>query len=491
MLNARMQFSVLHISDLHRDLNDEVNNTWLLDSIEKDIGNYQTQDPPILLPSICVVSGDLVYGVSSSNPNSSDEIKRQYGQAEEFIVGLADRFFDGNRENVVILPGNHDVCYPEVMASARRVDASATGEDKKQLVGEYFRPNSKLRWSWEELCFFRIFDEDRYKHRLNEFSLMYERFYQGRRKFSSMPQEQHAIHDFPHLGFCIAALNSCFNNDPLRRAGAFNPTALAESCRALRSPHRFGWVAAASWHHNLVGGPTMDDYLDSEFIQLLIDAGVSVGFHGHQHSAECFDERYKLGSHPRKITVISAGTLCAEPRALKAGSPRSYNVVEFDLSAWAGRVHQRQMVNGLFSLPVWGPGHFISSNRSFFDFELCKPIQARPTHLDVQLILERASSLLEAQRYADAVDVLQGVKQSPLSRPLLLKALTELRQPRRIIESLWPPLSSIEAVHLGAAILEGGTREEAVAFGKLDIVTGSGDASVRDMATRVSERRAK
>ena len=116
MLNDRMQFSVLHISDLHRDLNDEVNNTWLLDSIEKDIGNYRNQDPPILLPSLCIVSGDLVYGVSLSNPNSSDEIKRQYSQAEEFIVGLADRFFDGNREHVVIIPGNHDVCYPDVMA---------------------------------------------------------------------------------------------------------------------------------------------------------------------------------------------------------------------------------------------------------------------------------------------------------------------------------------------------------------------------------------
>jgi hypothetical protein len=235
----------------------------------------------------------------------------------------------------------------------------------------------------------------------------------------------------------------------------------------------------------------MDDYLDVEFVQLLIDAGVSVGFHGHQHSSECFDERYKIGSRPRKITVVSAGTLCAEPRALRAGSPRSYNVVEFDLGTWAGRVHQRQMVNGLFNLPVWGPGHFISSNRSFFDFELCKPLQVRPPDLDIQLALERANSLLESRKYLDAIGVLEGIKEAPLARPLLLKALTELRQPRRIIVSLWPPLSNIEAVNLGAAILEAGTRDEAAAFVKLDIVTGSSDASVRDMATRVYERRAR
>jgi len=89
MLNEKMQFSVLHISDLHRDLNDEVNNTWLLDSLENDFANYRTQIPPILLPSLCVVSGDLVYGVSARNPNFSDEIKRQYSQAEEFLTGLS------------------------------------------------------------------------------------------------------------------------------------------------------------------------------------------------------------------------------------------------------------------------------------------------------------------------------------------------------------------------------------------------------------------
>jgi hypothetical protein len=61
---------------------------------------------------------------------------------------------------------------------------------------------------------------------------------------------------------------------------------------------------------------------------------------------------------------------------------------------------------------VWGPGHFISTNQSFFEFELCKPLAARPPNLDVQLALERADSLLGARRYSDAVDVLEGVKEA-------------------------------------------------------------------------------
>jgi 3',5'-cyclic AMP phosphodiesterase CpdA len=141
MSNEKVPFSVLHISDLHRDLTDEVNNSWLLDSIENDFANYGTQSPPIRLPSVCIVSGDLVYGVNARNPKFAAEIKRQYSQAEEFLIGLADRFFGGDREKVVIIPGNHDVCYPEVISSAQRIDLPASSEDKKQLVSEYFRPN--------------------------------------------------------------------------------------------------------------------------------------------------------------------------------------------------------------------------------------------------------------------------------------------------------------------------------------------------------------
>jgi hypothetical protein len=214
--------------------------------------------------------------------------------------------------------------------------------------------------------------------------------------FPLLPEQQHSIFDFPELLFCVVALNSCFNNDPLRRAGAFHPAALTEACRALRQTRRAGWLMAAAWHHNLVGGPTLDDYLDAEFLQLLIDAGASLGFHGHQHSAECFDERYRMGPSSRKMTIISAGTLCAEPRTLKPGVPRSYNVVELDMASWTGRVHQRQMVNTLFPLPVWGPGHYNSTNNSFFDFELCKPLTTRPHQLDLQLTLDRADKLLGA-----------------------------------------------------------------------------------------------
>jgi predicted MPP superfamily phosphohydrolase len=104
-----MHFSILHISDLHRDLSDEINNKWLLDSLENDLNQFGKRTPQIIRPFLCLVSGDLIYGVKLGTPDGTKEQNRQYAQAEEFLVGLADPFFDGRRERIVILPDNHDV----------------------------------------------------------------------------------------------------------------------------------------------------------------------------------------------------------------------------------------------------------------------------------------------------------------------------------------------------------------------------------------------
>lgn len=480
-----MKFSILHISDLHRDLSDEIANEWLLDSLARDFDQFDEQTPKIMRPTLCIVSGDLVHGTKDTD----EELKRQYAQAEEFLVGLADRFFDGDRERVVILPGNHDVCLNDVMASVQRIEIPIEPEKKTKLVDELFTPKSKLRWSWREMCFFRITNSAMYRDRFRYFATTYNSFYQGKRTYQLAPEQQFDVFDFTPLGFCVVALNSCFNNDPLRRAGAFHPNTLTEACRALRQSNRVGWLAAVAWHHNLVGGPTQDDYLDAEFLQLLIDAGASLGFHGHQHLPECFDERYRLGNNPRKMTIVSASTLCAEPNNLRPGVPRSYNVVELDTGDWVGRVHQRQMVNMLMNMPVWGPGHFINTNSSFFDFIICKPVLTRPPQLDVQLALERADMLLGTHLWREAIEVLEAIKEVSLARPLLVKALEELNDERLTITTMWPPTNNLEAVTLGGAVLNSGTREEAEAFVHLGLVSDNIDASVRDITRRIFERR--
>jgi hypothetical protein len=486
-----MRFSVLHISDLHRDLSDEVSNEWLLDSLCRDFDQFDEQNPKIMRPALCIVSGDLVHGVGLNVTNVDDELKRQYDQAEEFLVGLADRFFDGNRDQIVILPGNHDVCFTDVMKSVEKIEVPIEPEKKATLVQELFTTKSKLRWSWRELCFYRIANSEMYHDRFRYFISTYNSFYQGKRTYQSIPEQQFDIFDFADLGFCIVTLNSCYNNDPLRRVGEFHPGTLTEACRALRQSKRIGWLSAVAWHHNLAGGPAQDDYLDAGFLQLLIDAGASLAFHGHQHLSECFDERYRLGKNPRKLTIVSAGTLCAEPHNLRTGISRSYNIVELDTDSWTGCIHQRQMVNANMSLPVWGPGHFINTNSSFFEFELCKPISTRPKLLDKQLILDQADRLLGGQKWKEALDILEEIIDVPLARSLIAKALEEINDPQLIIEKLYPPRNNAEAVILGDAILRAGTLEEAKAFVQLEFVSSNQDASVCDISRRITERRLK
>lgn len=486
-----MKFSVLHISDLHRDLYDEVANEWLLDSLGNDFNQFNAQVPTILQPSLCIVTGDLVQGVASGTKNADEELKRQYAQAEEFLIGLADRFFDGNRERIVILPGNHDVCLNDVMTSVQKIEIPIEPEKKARLVEELFMPNSSLRWSWRELCFFRITNCGMYRDRFRYFASTYNSFYQCKRTYSLEPEQQFDVFDFSDIGFCVIALNSCFNNDPLRRAGAFHPNVLTEACRALRQSKRDGWLSTVAWHHNLVGGPAQDDFLDAGFIQLLIDAGASLGFHGHQHLPECFDERFTIGNKPRKITIVSASTLCAEPKNLSPGIPRSYNIVELDTSNWSGRVHQRQMVNKLMNLPIWGPGHFIINGNSYTDFELCKPLVAGTVQLDNQQMLVRAEELLGNHKWREAFDVLKKLNEVALARPLIVKALDELGDDRLTISTICPPLNNSEVVMLGCAVLNGGTRDEAETFVRLDIVRNNKDASIRDISNRIIERRIK
>lgn len=181
-----MKFSILHISDLHRDLSDEIANEWLLDSLTRDFDQFDEQTPPIMRPTLCIVSGDLVHGTKDGD----EELKRQYAQTEEFLVGLADRFFDGDRERVVILPGNHDVFLNDVMASVQRIEIPIEPDKKTKLVDELFAPKSKLRWSWREMCFFRITNSAMYRDRFRYFASTYNSFYQGKRTYQLAPEQQ-------------------------------------------------------------------------------------------------------------------------------------------------------------------------------------------------------------------------------------------------------------------------------------------------------------
>jgi 3',5'-cyclic AMP phosphodiesterase CpdA len=487
-----MKFSILHISDLHRDLTNELGNGPLLESLVRDVDQrYAGNDPPIAKPSLCVVSGDLVYGAKAGSSNFTDELTRQYAQAKELLVGIADALFEGDRQRVVLVPGNHDVSYNHVLNASQRIPIPTADAERINLVAELFQPYTKLRWSWSNLCFYRITDESLYADRLRAFATAYSDFYQGNRAFSLDPALQFNFFDYPHLDFTILGLNSCDQNDPLNRVASIHPDALAAATSSLRQARYSGRTIAAVWHHSLFGVPTQNDYMDSEMLLHLIDSGVSLGFHGHQHRPQCIEERHQIAGEGRKIVVISASTLCAGPGQLSPGEPRGYNVVEVDTEQRKCRVHQRRMHNIDFKYPIWAPAHFIETNQPFLDLPIDPPLRPRPAHLDAAFKLETAEQILGAKRWKDAIDLLDGAPPDSLGRPLLVKALSEYGDPQATISMLWPPANAAEAVQVGDAILRDGTPEQAVQFLALDIVNKGSDASVVEIARRVRERRVR
>lgn len=109
----------------------------------------------------------------------------------------------------------------------------------------------------------------------------------------------------------------------------------------------------------------------------------------------------------------------------------------------------------------------------------------------MQLALDQADKFLGAHRWREALALLDKIKEIPLARPLIVKALDELGDERLTITTMWPPINNAEAVILGGAVLNSGTREEAESFIRLGLVSDNKDASVRDISRRIVERRLK
>jgi len=483
-----MKVSILHLSDLHRDLENEVDNTTLIESIKRDIDRFHLGSPQIQLPNICVISGDLIYGVQIGRGAFANEIERQYDQTLEFLTQLTPDLFSGNPENVVLIPGNHDICANTYRASVIPVPTPADSTDRRKLVSELFRPHSPIRWSWRDLSFYKIVSPEIYDNRLQGFCRCYNAFYGSKRTYSVNPREQFDIFEFSKLPLVIAGISSCFENDLDNRAGGICPQAISTLARELRNPKYDGILIGATWHHSIFGGPRQDDFLDADVLQSLIDVGISFGMSGHQHRSSFLDEYMKVGPSSRKLSILSASTLCAGPGQLSPGEPRGYNVIEIDLKSLDGKLHQRRMLNQQFELPVWGPGSFVESGASFIDFRVEPPrgIQIRNRLLNTDL--QAAERLVGDGSWAEAIAILEDDAENALARSLLLKAVTSSEDFPKMQALFIPPRTVQEAIAAGGALVEHFNSDGAALFLASELVRTSTDPNVGEITTRVKRR---
>lgn len=479
-----MVVSVLHISDLHRDPDNPIRNDALLDSLENDRKRYTNSESTcVRAPDLILVSGDVVQGVRHDVVDAEAKLKRQYDEALDFLDRLAKSFVSGDRERVIVIPGNHDVSDYYFRRSLKAVPIAP--DRKRDIVGQLFVPDTSLRWSWPDMELHEVADAAIYEQRFAAFSAFYSDFYGGKRSYSTDSSKQLDFFDYPAFGMTVVAFSSCHNNDILNRQGAIHPDCIGNAGLHLRDRSFDGRLRLATWHHNTEGSPSMNDYMDADIVQNLIDREFSLGFHGHQHKPEFLDTRFRHGPD-RRITVISAGTLCG---GAAFGFRRAYNVVEIDVESRKGRLHLREMQNDNLQLPIWGPRPLPTTAATFHEFTFDPPPATLAAKNSETSILIDAQKLFDSHQFKEAADLLiPHINRTPLARRLVLECFGHLDDMEAVITHFDPPGSEIEAMMLMDALWAEKRKERLGEVLALPLIAHSADPALVEVRSKYARR---
>ena len=350
-------FSILHISDLHKDA--DASYDQLLASLEDDRVIWRNGNPTILEPSFIVVSGDLIQGceLNMTKKAATEMLDRQYAEVEAFLAALANRFLNGDRNRIIIVPGNHDVSRNASQRSMTDVDEKERDAVYKTFVSS--RGKSCLyRWSWKDFSFCKIVKDDIYKERFDAYLSFYNRFYHGVREELKDCVDNVGIVEFPEFNITFACYNSCADLDHLNETGKISNVALyckREELQDLYDNHR---IIIGVWHHHIYGSPYFPNFMDRDVLRLLHKRHIQIGLFGHQHCIEVADEYKNIeekGADSESILLISSGTLFGGRKQLTSGKPRQYNVIEIEQKNGEAqvRIHVREDESGDKPDPSW------------------------------------------------------------------------------------------------------------------------------------------
>jgi hypothetical protein len=429
---------LLHISDLHRTPSAELSNTVLLHALKRDLS---TGGPPV---DIIVASGDIVQG---SRDGDAAELSRQYKEASQFLQGLADAFLGGNRDRVVVVPGNHDVDWTASKESMSKVSVAV--EARKALLKKLLHARSEHRWSWADFEFYRITDSEAYARRFAAFAAFYSEFYQGKRTFSLDSAQQYDVFDYPDLNMTLVGLNSCHENDHCNFAGRINPDCIANLGTALNVPRHRNRLRIAVWHHNTKGLPQEANYMDARILANLIDLRFVLGLHGHQHRNDIVDEYASLPAR-RRLTIISAGSLCAGDDEMPSGERRGFNLIDVDAGGNCRLCVRREQTDDPLA-PLFGPFRV----RGYPTDDVQIALQTFPEDPTMPEAIHEAEREIAASRFEQALKILESLDpKAPMVGRLVLECLIELKRSSDLVDKFYPPSGVLEILALLPALWE-------------------------------------
>ena len=470
--------TLLHISDVHRTAGPRVRNDELLAAMSSDAARWKLDG--IRRPDLIVVSGDLIQGVSAGGQSPDDEIETQYAEVGDFLARLAVEFVDSDRSRVVIVPGNHDVNW----SRARRA-MKPLSECPSEIAGEALRPDSGLRWNWEDQRPYEIADGALYESRYDHFRKFRADFYAG---LDPSPLGQGdgdlLFAEYPSLGLAVAGFASWYGNDCFCRVGDIDPSALASSQKLLARSS--APVAVAVWHHSLLGGPRAHDYMDQRVTHKLIDFGFTVGLHGHQHYPDAAPYELRL-PHLTSMVVASAGSLAVGDGQLPAGERRQFNIVVIDPDEATLTVHVRAMSpGGVFS----GMPRADFGGNTYITLSLPSSPE-RPGAPTVTQLLDDAMTAASSGQFERALELLRRLPDSVPSRTkrlVKIKALRGLGRRDELLEILSTPETPDEAIMAVSMLLEADRFDDAET--QLEAGTPLLDrATFKDLTATIAARR--
>jgi hypothetical protein len=440
--------SVLQISDLHRSVEDMVENEELLAALESDRDNRWPSDFPSQ-PDLIVVSGDLVRGAALDTADHHDVLTQQYSDAASFLSKMVESFLEGNRSRLVLVPGNHDVdwvCSRNAMEEVPQSEIAALSDRLPELS---LTPGSDLRWDWKHQKLWRVRDPSVYASRLEPFLRFRDEFYDGVVPSPLSIDRDLFFMDYPPLDVSFTGLSSWYGNDCFCNVGAFDPQLLAKAQQVLAAST--SQLHLAAWHHSCSGAPADTGFLDVTSAHRLIDYGYRIAFHGHQHKTDAIALPLKLPTR-EEMALISAGSLAAGHRELPTGVPRQYSLVELDTQQCKLRVHVREAISDLI---------FAESARTDLGGEPTIELtwtpspRGRPLLSAWQRSLEDAYSAHGEGNDEQAAALLMSLdRHDGSSRQLALDVLTAIGQRRELIELLGAPESVDELIALVSCHLE-------------------------------------
>ncbi len=482
--------SILHISDIHRSQGCEISNNALLSSLINDKNQYTAYETPkIKSPDIIIVSGDIIRG-SSKSDGSEVEVQNQYEEAINFFNELANHLLNGNKKRIVILPGNHDIDWKYSKESMEKIDSAKVLDEKNTLKWEFYNDSfnqfsSFMRWSWKDLSFYKIVDNEKYNKRLEAFTNFYSTFYGNERKYSLDPKQQYDIFDFPEFNLTITAFNSCYGNDHLRFVGDIHPECIANVNLKLLDFKKKGRLILGAWHHNTKGLPYESNYMENGRLKNFIDSGIAIGFHGHQHKTEIIHE-FSDVIEQKKITVFSAGTLCGGPNELPVGNNRQYNLIEIKSVAENENLnvtlHVREKTESSpFDNPIWTAGRIDSKNVSHYSLEIKKPIA-----LDINGGLLEIEKLMNVKNYSDAKSALLKLSiEDDFVRKFLAECILQTEDFALALKVFMIPRTNEEAIAVLNATIQLGNKTQMTEAANRAKALSLSDPAIKELIKKI------